>query len=397
MRSVLDGVEEAVDAVLVDDLADLAPSELAAAVVACQRLQAKVAALTARLVATFDAERVWALDGALSAQAWLRCTTRIAGPVAGRQVRHARSLRTLPVTFAALADGDISSEHVTRIVAADNPRTRAALRRDEARIVEWARSMRFLPFCQRLAGWLVDNDPDGAEPDAANNRVDLSKTFDGTWRLDGWLDPLTGTVVDSELRRLEHELFRLDWADACARLGTEQPRVDQLARTPGQRRADALAEMARRSAGLGAGTKARISATVVLGADSLRRVCELLDGTPLHPADVARWLPVSIVQRIVHDGDGRPIEASAQRSFHGVLRKAVQLAYRECGHQLCDRPAEWCQVDHVRPVHRGGTTTFATGRPACATHNRRRTYDPTPPPWDRWQPHPADRPPPTGA
>lgn len=392
---MLDEVEAALDAALEGDLGSLSSGELSAATAACQRIGAKVAALTARVVSTFDAERVWAGDGALSPQAWLRCGTRIAGPAAGRQVHHARALRTLPATFAALAEGAISSDHVARIVAADNPRTRAALRRDEVEVVGWARTLLFVPFCQRLRAWLVENDPDGAEPDAGNNRVNLSKTFDGTWRLDGWLDPLTGTVIDTELRRLETELFDADWRAACDEYGTDRPTVDQLRRTPAQRRADALAEMARRSSAANGTVGARISATVLLGADSLRRTCELLDGTPVHPADVARWLPISLVQRILYDGADRPIAASTQRSFRGVLRKALQIAYRRCGHELCDLPAEWCEIDHVLPVHRGGTTSFPFGRPACGRHNRRRTYDDDPPPWDRWEPHPADRPAPT--
>lgn len=397
MRSVLDEVEAALDGVLALDAAGLSSGELSAAVTACQRVAAKAAALTARVVGTFDAERVWAGDGALSPQAWLRCGTRIAGPAAGRQVRHARALRTLPATFAALAQGAITSDHVARIVAADNPRTRAALRDHEDEIVGWASTLQFRPFCQRLGAWLLEHDPDGAEPAAANNHLNLSKTFDGTWRLDGWLDPLTGTVVDTELRRLEQQLFDIDWQAACAQYDTAHPTADQLPRTPAQRRADALAEMARRSAGADTTTGARISATVLLGADSLARTCELLDGTPLHPADVARWLPTSVVQRILYDGDNRPIAASTQRSFRGLLRKAVQIAYRHCGHQYCDQPAQWCDIDHVQPVHRGGTTTFALGRPGCRRHNQRRTYQAEPPPWDRWQPHPADRPPPPAA
>jgi hypothetical protein len=129
---------------------------------------------------------------------------------------------------------------------------------------------------------------------------------------------------------------------------------------------------------------------VLLGEDSLRQVCELLDGTHLHPADVARWLPISLVQRILFDGPDRPFAASSQRSFQGVLRKAIRIVWRECGHAVCDLPAEWCETDHITPVHRGGRTVFEGGRPACGHHNRRRSYhDHDPPPWDHWQPHPT--------
>ena len=60
------------------------------------------------------------------------------------------------------------------------------------------------------------------------------------------LDPISGSIVASELNRLEHDLFEADCAEAKERLG-RTARIDELARTSGQRRADALVEMATRS------------------------------------------------------------------------------------------------------------------------------------------------------
>ena len=66
------------------------------------------------------------------------------------------------------------------------------------------------------------------------------------WCLDGLLDPISGAVVSEGLRRIEDELFRADWAEARGRVGEGVCGTD-LARTPAQRRADALVEMARRA------------------------------------------------------------------------------------------------------------------------------------------------------
>ena len=60
------------------------------------------------------------------------------------------------------------------------------------------------------------------------------------------LDPISGSIVADELNRLEHDLFEADCAQAKERLG-RTARIDELARTSGQRRADALVEMATRS------------------------------------------------------------------------------------------------------------------------------------------------------
>jgi hypothetical protein len=60
------------------------------------------------------------------------------------------------------------------------------------------------------------------------------------------------------------------------------------------------------------------------------------------------------------------------RLFTGATRRAVEVRDRECCDELCDVPAEHCQIDHVRPYAEGGLSTGANGRPACAFHNRAR-------------------------
>jgi hypothetical protein len=86
----------------------------------------------ARATRSFDARGIARADGARSTAAWLRVVGRIEAGRAGRQVRHARALATLPATEAALAAGRVNSDVVTRITAADNDRQRTfrgALRR----------------------------------------------------------------------------------------------------------------------------------------------------------------------------------------------------------------------------------------------------------------------------
>src|SRR3546814_13658751 len=59
-------------------------------------------------------------------------------------------------------------------------------------------------------------------------------------------DPVRGTIVNETLAMIEGELFEIDWAQAKDRLG-RKPTLDELDRTPAQRRADALTEMAIRA------------------------------------------------------------------------------------------------------------------------------------------------------
>jgi hypothetical protein len=60
------------------------------------------------------------------------------------------------------------------------------------------------------------------------------------------LDPISGAVTYKSLKGIEDELFEKDWQEAKQRLGRE-PTVAELARTPTERRTDALVEMARRA------------------------------------------------------------------------------------------------------------------------------------------------------
>src|SRR3546814_18250051 len=57
------------------------------------------------------------------------------------------------------------------------------------------------------------------------------------------LDPVRGTIFNETLAMIDRELFEIDWAQAKDHLG-RKPTLDDLPRTPAQRRADALTEMA---------------------------------------------------------------------------------------------------------------------------------------------------------
>ncbi|HEY1118567.1 MAG TPA: DUF222 domain-containing protein, partial [Acidimicrobiales bacterium] len=127
--------------------------------------------------------------------------------------------------------------------------------------------------------------------DAARRRYDqrrahCSRTFDGSTRLDALFDPVGGASFRQELERLEAQLYESDWADAKERGGGTASVLD-LDRTPAQRRHDALVLMAKRSAALPEGNPhPRPLVTVLVGEETLARLCELSDGTVLTPGEV---------------------------------------------------------------------------------------------------------------
>jgi hypothetical protein len=129
----------ALDGLLHVDPDELSDGELAAAMVDLRREQARLAAVVAEFTAAFDARQVHAEDGARSATDWIAVRARLPRPQAGREVREARRLRTMPVTRAAFRAGDITPAHI-RVLSglAGHPRAGQHFPAGEQNLVEMA-------------------------------------------------------------------------------------------------------------------------------------------------------------------------------------------------------------------------------------------------------------------
>jgi len=371
---------EAVDRLRASDPAAFADAE---SIEALHRQVARLDAFVTEATAAFDAAGNWVPDGARHAAAWLATRCHLPKGQARRLVRRGRRLRDLPGCARAWSDGAITAAQVDVVAALHDEATAAALGRDEELLVAQAASLRYESFVRAAAYWRQLADPDGVEEDAERRRerraVFLDASFAGMWLGRITLDPLSGSVVAEELARLDRDLFDADRADARARLGRD-PVPGDLARTPAQRRADALVEMATRSRM--AGTEDRRPApllSVVVDYGTLTgRICELADGTVVSPGSLLPWLDEAYLERVVF-APGRRVEVSTTaRLFSGATRRAIELRDRACTHPYCDVPAARCQVDHIIPYTEGGPTVEENGRLLCGFHNRLRTGRPPP-------------------
>ena len=365
------------------DPGDVCDEELRDAVVELAELRDAFAAADARLHRMFDTRRVWEADGARCGGAWLARRTRAPKQECGQRLRLGRACDDLPVAAQAWAAGEIGAAHVRRLAQARNPRTAALLGRDEAMLVDQARTLTFAEFEAAVDYWLQHADPDGADDTELERRsrrkLSLDETFTGMFSGHMLLDPVSGAVVTAELRRLEQELFETDWKHAKHQLGRD-PRPQELGRTPDQRRADAVVEMAIRSATAPAGGKRpKPLFTLLLGAEKFNHLCQLGTGQVVAPAAALPWLDDAQLERILFDGTGeRALNVSRKRSFSGALRRVLEVRDRQCGHEYCDIPAEQCQGDHITPYSAGGLTSQENGRPQCGPHNRARHKRPPP-------------------
>jgi len=261
-----------------------------------------------------------------------------------------------------------------------NPVTEEALARDEQVLCDQAATLSFDKYVQSVSYWHQFADPDGTETShekrLAARDVYLEKSFNDMWLGHMTMDPLSGAEVSDELGRLEHELFEADWANAKECLGQE-PSASDLERTPGQRRCDALVEMARRSRTAPAnGRRPAPLLSVLVDFLTLQgRICELANGTVISPGALLPLLDEAFIERAVHRPDNRVEVSETARLFTGATRRAIELRDRECTHPYCDGSRR-CEVDHIIPYVDGGPTTQENGRLLCSFHNRLRNQRP---------------------
>ncbi|HWD56086.1 MAG TPA: DUF222 domain-containing protein [Acidimicrobiales bacterium] len=349
------------------------------------RQHSRLESVVSTAAGAYDASGDWAADGARTATAWLARRCRLPRAAARRVVRRGRQLRHLPVVAEAFAEGEINAAHLDAVVAVRRPGSEEALARDEALLVKQAKRLRFEQFAKAVAYWDQLADPDGSEEAAEERRarrdVYLEASINGMYLGSMTLDPISGSIVAGELGRIEDEFFRADWARARAERGGN-PTPDDLWRTPAQRRADALVEMAARSSIVQPDGVRRPPAplfSVLVDWPTLSgRVCELAEGIVVSPGELVPWLSVADLERAVMEPSGRVEVSPTRRLFTGGTRRAIELRDRECVHAYCDVPGWRCQADHILPWARSGRTIQENGRLLCGFHNRLRNQRPPP-------------------
>lgn len=323
----------------------------------------RLAGAHARILARWDARGVWRSDRSRSAVARLARETCHFTSSARHELQRARRLAAMSATEAGLVGGELSLDQVDVLTRANLPHRSAHMAQDELQLVGACAALSAAETRKLLTYWGHRVDAavghEAGRSDVAN-RLHVSTTIDGNVVIDGQLDPLSGAAFAGELRRLT-ELIRL--ADEAS----------GIARTPAQRRAAALVDMASRSASMSPeARRPRPVFSVQLGDDSFSQLCELANGTVVTPKDLAPWLTTADLETVLFDGPSTVISVSHRRSFVGALRRAIEVRDRHCQHPAgCDVPAEQCDVDHIVPFSAGGLTHQFNGRLQCPTHNRR--------------------------
>ena len=313
----------------------------------------------------FDKSGEYKADGALSAVAWVRERCNLSAGAAAERVSVARQLETLPQIEKALAKGDVGYQHVALIARAAENVGSAPVQKEENHLLKAAQTMDPGRFAAVAKGFehRVDAAAALVEANHAYERryLHLSEPQNGMVRLDGMLDLEGGATLKTALTALM------------------PPPGNDDDRTPGQRRIDALVDLARRpldGTKLGTVGGQRPHLVITASAETLLG----LKGAP--PAEMAGVgpIPMETAQRHACDptvswllGQAElesEAASDAHRQIPAATRRALVARDRDCVFNGCHRPAIWCDGHHLVWWTRGGKTALPNLALVCGRHHR---------------------------
>lgn len=378
---------DAVDAVVRTLAWTVDPNECAAAVEGVVGLRDRVDALIARFMVQADRCGVPRSIGVRTPTQFVGATTS-ADPASVRlALARGKWLRGFPSFEAAFEAGEIGGSHLDLIRRmADGPRTHGLLVGDQDFFVTSARECSFADFKKVVGYWLITVDPDGDEPKEQTERTSLSmrKGRGGRVIIRGELDALSGQELQSAVDSLAQQMRATDLEDGNAR-------------SEGQRRAAALAELVACGATRSGGGRIAPLINIVMSQNVAEYLiaqaaepsrnpvpvswhdvdgrCELIDGTPIHPKHVLSRFGIATFRRHVMSADSRLLDVSVKaRSFPAWMRNALHVQARgACETPGCDAPHAWMHADHTKPHSRGGRTRLSNGQNQCAADNQAKT------------------------
>jgi hypothetical protein len=361
MGSTVEALQQTLEAIAAVDLDTLTDGELDDELVALLRLRHRLDAAIARRAARWEASGVWRSDGSRAPWARLSRTASLSGGSAKQVLRHGRAVASMPATTEAWAAGHIGADHVELLASAAGGRG-DLYSRDETLLVSQCQELTFGQALKVVRYWCqrADAELDRDSAPSKPSTLRLHTGFDGTVSGDFDLGPIDGATVSEALRRIERDLFRQDQRDG-------------VVRSTGERMAAALVELAVRSHTAPAdGRRPEPLLCILAGEATVEHLCELATGVVITPDLIVPHLARCQVQTFIFDGADHVVAASPQRTFRGMLRRAVQVRDRHCQHASgCDEPITHCDVDHRTPTCRGGVTAEANGELQCESHNRK--------------------------
>ena len=297
-----------------------------------------------RSIERTDRSGFYATDGAASTQAFVRQLSGESDGWVSKRVQVGRALADrMPVTAKAFQAGDLGLDHAHVIAQATKD-----LQHDLAADLEAFLAQQATPLTPRqlrvvaeelVAAAAPEESADAAARKRAAQRLNLSETLGGTWRLDGWLDAEAGLIISKAIAEF---------------LRKADPEGDLLTESIGSRRAEALVQMARHATAHAEGCNGQGGGrhTVIVGlSDQVLR-----DGTGTAGTPEGQRLPAAAVRRMACDAGIIPAVFGADSEILdlGRLTRHIPTGLRHfliardggCVWPGCDRPASFTEAHH---------------------------------------------------
>ncbi|HEX4015142.1 MAG TPA: DUF222 domain-containing protein, partial [Frankiaceae bacterium] len=190
---------------------------------------------TIRAIERADRSCEYASDGAASTCAFVRGVSGESPAWASKRVNLGRALADrMPVTGKTWSAGDLGLDHAQVIAATVRDLPHDLALAIEGFLAEQAARLTVTELKIVAAEVLAAAAPEQSDKDAASKRAAqrlcLSQTLDGMWRLDGWLDAEAGLIVAAAIASFTRK---------------PDPEGDPRTETAPSRRAEALVQMAR--------------------------------------------------------------------------------------------------------------------------------------------------------
>ena len=302
--------------------------------------------------------------GGISAASWIARTCGMSISSAADRLCVGEQLESLPKVAAALGSGQISYQSTSVLCHLREQLGEKAHLLDEDEMLEYAREwsvFHLRKLCNRARH---EADPDGFFNDAEENftrrRFHISQMSDGLYLVDGVLDPVAGAALTTAI-------------DVLAK-----PKGAEDERTPKQRRADAVGELAMHAMEQGTlprrhSVKPHLNLTMTLEG--------LKGGLGVPPADLELSLPISIrtAERLACDctvsrvllADSMVIDVGrATRTVSPPMRRALRVRDKGCRFPGCDRQVNWTSPHHIEFWARGGPNNLPNMVLLCFFHHR---------------------------
>jgi hypothetical protein len=356
----------AVDA-LSDELLDQSGAAgLAADLKEIRRQIARLDAEFLRRLEVFDRAGGWQEDGAASTGAWLRANADVAPGEARECVTLARRLTAdLHATRVAFANGEITRRHAVVIDRTTRQLPTESVADGESALLDLALHVDPLTLQRATVNLRHQLTPEVVVRDEwsaySQRRCSLAPTFAGLWSLEGVLDPVGGETLMTAL-----EAF-------ASPAGAEDDR------SRGQRLADALVDLARRSLAAGEPPQVRGErphVTVVIDLATLEgrlgagTATLTRSGLPISGEAARRLCCDAQVSRVVTDGTSQVLDVGrSQRTVTPAIRRALVARDGGCRFDGCDRPPQWCEAHHLVPWEQGGSTSVDNMALLCERHH----------------------------